>query len=341
MSTVRPFEITRCDLSKHATDEDTFERPHAASFFRSGARELETAASEPVIFGYLRYPLLGEQRAGMVKAIEARAESCGGSVLDVYYEAASPVAMLWTLIQGLDRRSSGHLVSAVTDYARAQGVDVRDVVDAGQVPPVRWRELVAELDRLRGGWIIVPSPHDFDHLGEPRHIVLQRLASMNVRVAYLHGGASAAEPGQRDAAAPPLDGTEIGQFRVSAFGLATEVTKLSAQMYLNRAGLAYLVDAVVDLLGDLTVRRVEDTLVPGQTNELTVQLIRRPESLMIQVSETHDHAGDPISETARAICGPEGVQQSKAADGGTVTRFEIGLTEKNAFDPVSTVRRPI
>ncbi|WP_157120938.1 hypothetical protein [Nocardia miyunensis] len=257
----------------------------------------------------------------------------------MYFETASPVGTLWALLEGLDCHTGGHLVSAVTEYAQAEGIDVRGVVHAGRVPPVRWRDLLAELDQLHGGWIIVPSPHDLDGLGEPRHVVLQRLASMDVHVVFLRGGASAPELGKRRAS-PVWEGAEIGQFRISAFGLAIEVAKLSSQMYLNRAGLAYLVDAVTDLLGDLIGRRVEDTLVPGRTNELTVQLIRRPESLVVLVSETHDHVGEPISATAHAICGPEGVRQTRAADGGTVTRLEITLAEAVDMRSASLVGRP-
>ena len=302
--------------------------------------EMRSVGLEPVIFGYLRYPLLGAQRAETVRAIEARAAVCGGPLRDVYFEATSPVTVLWTLIEGLDRRAGGHVVSAVTEYAQAEGVDMRDVLGAGRMPPVRWRELVAELSRLRGGWIIVPSPRDLDGLGEPRHIVLQRLAAMNVKVAYLRGGHDAPDSGQRPAVALLREGAEIGQFRVSAFGLAIEVAKLSAQMYLNRAGLAYLVDDVTDLLGDLIGRRVEDTLVPGQTNEISVQLIRRPDALVVLVGETHDHVGEPISAAARAVCGPEGVQQTEGPAGGTVTRFEIALTETVDTQTASIVRRP-
>ncbi|WP_067473059.1 hypothetical protein [Nocardia amamiensis] len=304
-----------------------------------GVEDLEQVSQTLGIFGYLRYPLVGQQRAEFVRAIEERAMSCGGPLRDVYFEAASPVAMLWTLLQGLDRDWGGDVVSAVTEYARADGVDVRDVLDGGRVAPVQWRALVAELDRLGGGWIIMPSPRDLDGLGEPRHVVLQRLAAMNVHVAYLRGGASAPEPGQRRAPALVSEGTEIGQFRVSAFGLAIEVAKLSAQMYLNRAGLAYLVDAVTDLLGDLIGRRVEDTLVPGRTNEMTVQLLRRSDSLVVVVSETHDHLGEPVSATARAVCGLDGVEQAQAPDGGTVTRYRVALTEPVAFESAA-IRRP-
>ena len=296
---------------------------------------------EKAVFGYLRYPLLGERRTEMVAALKARAESWGGGPLrDVYFETASPVATLWALVEGLDCHTGGHLVSAVTEYARAEGIDVRGVIHAGRVPPVRWRDLLAELDRLHGGWIVVPSLQDLDGLGEPRHVVLQRLASMDVQVAYLRGGTSNPETALRRTPALAVEGTEIGQFRISAFGLAIEIAKLSAQRYLNRAGLGYLVDAVTDLLGDLIGRRLEDTLVPGQTNELTIQLIRRPESLVVLVSETHDHVGEPISATAHAVCGPEGVSQARRYGGGTVTRLEVALTEAVDMRSATLVRRP-
>lgn len=303
---------------------------------------MNSIISAPVIYGYSRFPLVGNRRAALVHDMHATAGELGGPLRGVYWEAPSPAGVLWSLLETLDRRLGGQVVSTLTEFAQAEGVDIRDVVAAGLPAMSRWRALVDELSRFPDSWIIMPSPRDLDALGEPRRTVLQRLSSMRVGVSYLYRPSGSPTPPRRPPtrrpSAPDID-SELGKIRIRAYGLPVEKAKISTAFYLSRAGLGYMVDTVNKLLVELVGERVEDTLIPGRTNEIVVVFRRRRNSLVVQIQETHDHTDEPVNDTAYALCGRDRVHRAGTADGGTVTSCELLLSDDGTTRLADGVRR--
>lgn len=87
-----------------------------------GVGALEQVSHTLEIFGCLRNPLLGQQRAEFVKATEEQAVTCGGLLCEAGCESASSVAMFWALLQDVDRDRGGDMMSAVTNHAWAEPV---------------------------------------------------------------------------------------------------------------------------------------------------------------------------------------------------------------------------
>ncbi|KIA61119.1 hypothetical protein [Nocardia vulneris] len=289
----------------------------------------------------MQLPLLGSQRTEVEAEMEALAARCGGTIEGrLFCEAASPVAVLWSLVVAVDERSNGWLMEQLREAADRTGVDLARLV-ASAAPVPAFMAMLDALSRWGGEYVIAPSPAHFDGLGAARKVVLERIsqASRSATVEYVdpllvpRGAQPDRSEERRAAESEVLDEdrpVELGVEQIGAYGLALEVIGLSTHRHLARAGLGDLIDQVDALLGEVVRAALRFTAranLAADTNRLTVRWLRYPDRLLVTLKETRDHA-DPISVALRAVCDRHrgtSVGRDRCEDGGTLTWFELPL----------------
>ncbi|WP_433521567.1 hypothetical protein ACQPZ2_30220 [Nocardia pseudovaccinii] len=293
-------------------------------------------------FGYLQLSLVGTHRADAVRHIEAFAARHGRVVDKIACEPSAPVEVLRSLLEALDRRSGGRALRTLAELARRQGASLDRLLDTRPATTVFW-SLIAELDRAGGGYILTPSPRHLDGLGSSRSVLLQRLSQTHPAITIVYTDPAPEQlpepaPGQLDEARSGM----VCQFRVAALGCAVEVAALNVHIGLTRAGLGDMVDQVEALLREIIGSAVEfdAKTAPQETNQLTVELVRDPETLRVLTHETHDHAHELISDAIHRLCDRPGggrATRTRSATGGTLTCCELPL---RFHDQPNELRRP-
>ncbi|WP_433195829.1 hypothetical protein ACQP1G_42485 [Nocardia sp. CA-107356] len=281
-------------------------------------------------FGYLQMSLVGARRAEVEQHIEALAARSRRMVDKIACEPSAPVEVLGSLLKALDRRSGGRTLPTLAELARSQGVELDRLLSSRPATAVFW-SLVAELDRAGGGYILTPSPRHLDGLGSSRSALLHRLSQTHPAIIVVYTDPAPDQPDERPP--EPLDEARSGvvcQFRVAALGCAVEVAALNAHIGLARAGLGDMVDQVDALLREIIGSAVafDSETAPEVANQLTVELVRDPETLRVVTHETRDHAGEPVSDAIARLCdrscGGRAIR-TRTATGGTLTCCELPL----------------
>lgn len=277
-------------------------------------------------FGYLQLSLVGTRRTEVVEHIEAFAARHGRVVDKIACEPSPSVAVLRSLLEALDRRSGGRALPTLAELAGRQGVELDRLLDYRPATTVFW-SLVAELDRVGGGYILTPSPRHLDGLGPSRSVLLHRISQTHPAITVVYTDPAPDQP------PPYMEQDHSGvvcQFRVAALGCAVEVATLNAHIGLTRAGLGDMVDQVEALLREIVGNAVEfdAETVSEAPNQLTAELVRGPETLRVLTHETRDHAHEPVSDPIHQLCDrPLGghATRTRPATGGTLTCCELPL----------------
>ncbi|WP_062993821.1 ATP:cob(I)alamin adenosyltransferase [Nocardia anaemiae] len=277
-------------------------------------------------FGYLQQSLVGARRTEVVEHIEAFAARHGRVVDKIACEPSPSVAVLRSLLEALDRRSGGRALPMLAELARRQGVELDRLLDYRPSTTVFW-SLVAELDRAGGGYILTPSPRHLDGLGSSRSVLLHRISQTHPAITVVYTDPA---PDQPPAYLDQNHSGVVCQFRVAALGCAVEVATLNAHIGLARAGLGDMVDQVEALLREIIGSAVEfdAETVSEEPNQLTVELVRGPETLRVLTHETRDHAYEPVSDHIHQLCDWPLVgraTRTRLPTGGTLTCCELPL----------------
>ncbi len=289
----------------------------------------ECAMTAPT-FGYLQLSLVGARWAEVVGHIEAFAARYGRVVDKIACEPSAPVEVLRSLLEAVDRRSGGRVLPTLAELARRQGSELDRLLDYRPATTVFW-SLVAELDRAGGGYILTPSPRHLDGLGSSRSVLLHRISQTHPAITVVYTDPAPDQPSEP--APERQDKARSGivcQFGVAALGCAVEVATLNAHIGLTRAGLGDMVDQVEAILREIIGSAVEFDAerVPEETNQLTVELVRDPETLTVLTHETRDHVHEPVSDAIHQLCDRAlggRATRTRSATGGTLTACELPL----------------
>ncbi|WP_433759569.1 hypothetical protein [Nocardia sp. CA-135398] len=296
-------------------------------------------------FGYLQLSLVGARRAEVEQHIEAFAARHGRAVDKIAYEPTPPIALLRSLLEVLNRQSGGRTLPTLAELARRQGIELDRLLNSRPATAVFW-SLVAELDRVGGGYILTPSPRHLDGLGSSRSALLHRISQTHPAITVVYTDPAPDQPDERPS--EHLDEARSGvvcQFRVAALGCAVEVAALNAHIGLTRAGLGDMVDQVDALLREIIGSAVafDSETAPEVANQLTVEVMRDPETLRVLAHETRDHADEPVSATVARLCDlPPGgrVTRTRSATGGTLTCCELPLRLHDQLDEFRRAESP-
>jgi hypothetical protein len=281
------------------------------------------------VYGYMRLALVGRRGSEVDRQIRHVAAGFGGAVRRVFVEPAPAVNVLWSLVMGLDRLSSGQVVPALMDIADREGVDIRRLIGGRAGPATQWRALLAEIIRAGGGDIVIPSPEHLDGLAESTAALLQQLSRSQPRIQVVFLSdlppANQSMPRPRRPVAPVGNGSVlVGEFTITAFTAELEVALLKARWHLSHAGLAYRADEVAALLRALIQARIAPQ-PPDEPDTIRIRLLRTAHTLVVDVHETENHATEPVPATVSDRC--MNVRRLQSITGGTATWCELPLAD--------------
>ncbi|WP_028477387.1 hypothetical protein [Nocardia sp. CNY236] len=294
----------------------------------------------PQLHGYMRLPLIEDGLDTVMRTFVDFASHHGFRLCRVFQEVDPPASLLWFLVQQVDRESGGRLVAQLHEVARRDAIDLPRLLRGS---PPRDRALRALLAAVNGsgGYVVVPSPRHLEGLAEPRELLVRRMSRMHppVGVLYLDAVAGASRsPDHRRSDQVPGDVGVVGEFTVKAFGLAVEIARLNTHIHLSRAGSSDVIEQADAIVREFVRTAVDVASASGATNVLTVRLIRRPDTLRMEFTETREHADEPVDTLVRRYCA--GVTRSRSITGGTVTRCELPLARTVPHEHSSAAPTP-
>ncbi|MEV3961583.1 hypothetical protein AB0M34_11890 [Nocardia sp. NPDC050193] len=287
-------------------------------------------------FGFIQTQVTGSSPRTTAERLQASARTYGAPVLEhTFVQPRSPVDDLWALVQACDQESGGQVLERLRQLARRHGIDLQRLLDSAPPTPALW----TMLDRLasaESGYLLVPSPQHFDHLGVPRTTLLRLIARVapQVRVVFLDSHSDREQRGV------------IARVDVPAAELAVEIVDLTVRERLARAGLGHVVASVLGVLHELVGDAIRATTASvGDLGRIHVKVLRPAgtPTVSVQFFETRDHADEPVSETVWRMCNPTAgghVRRLRRAEGGTVTLCELPLQMPYPDPPVSGVGEP-
>ena len=289
------------------------------------------------MYGYLRLTVLRRPCQEAEGQIARVAAEFGGQVQRVFIEPIPAVDVLWSVFVGADRVSGGHLMPAVTAVADRREVDLRQLCERGRraTAAVAWHALLAEIRRVGGGRVIVPTLAHLDGLAESRSTLLHQLSRMRPAVYVV--SALEGTPGVARVDGDPATqviSALVGEFRVGS----VEVLAKRVWWYLARAGLSYLVADAEAVLRELIGAGTSSEPF-GESGEVRVRLLRTVHRLAIDVHTSRPYAGEPVPEEVRRRCSR--VRRQDSATGGTRTWCELPLADPDSAGPVEAVPRRI
>jgi hypothetical protein len=235
------------------------------------------------------------------------------------------------MVQACDQESGGQVIERLWQLARRHGIDLQRLLNSPPPTPALW----TMLDRLtdaESGYLLVPSPRHFDHLGIPRTTLLRLIARVapQVRVVFLDSHSDSEKRGL------------IARVDVPAAELAVEIVDLTVRERLARAGLGHVVASVLAVLHELVDDAIRASAASVEDpSRIRVEVLRPSGTSTVSVRflETRDHADEPINATVWRRCNPTAggsVRRLRGAEGGTVTLCELPL-QMLSSDPVPTV----
>lgn len=288
------------------------------------------------IFGYMQWELVQEARTEVELRMRAFAAEHRLTLDRVECHLPRPSDMMWSLLQELDRQRGTRVAAEVAELAHRRGVDIH--ADSHHRAAATFAALVHDLEALGGGTLLIPSPMHLDGMGGAGAQLVERLSRPGSLIDLWHLGLQADL--NSDDIPTGSSPEQVCEFSVAALGWAVEVASLNVHVHLGRAGLGNmvaLVDAVLTEIVDDAVR-FDLRTIPDSANRLTVQLELDGRRLIVRISETREHADEPISQSVHRMCESIGgrVQRGRLASGRTLTQCTLPVTQNPPAELPST-----
>ncbi|MFD3705811.1 hypothetical protein ACFWUP_21945 [Nocardia sp. NPDC058658] len=286
------------------------------------------------VFTYYRRPLVRNRiEAVEARLVEVALQYGSGDLTDrMFVEFESPVRILWSLVEVLDRRIGVNVAEQVRLLARDQGYEFDQMLNYAPPVPALWR-LTAAVEAAGGGTVLIPSIEHLTNLGCSESALLNHISGRpNTQVIWtdpLSEVSRTTSDPRESAPSEPLAGV-LGEFRVSPFCAALRMARFYCEEHLSRAGLSTLVDAVDELMVAVVgpaEQRWSGCI--GTLNEQMEVRLTRPAGtrlLVIDVTETRDIADEPLDSKLQRICASGiSVRRRYGSGGGTLTRCEVPI----------------
>lgn len=274
------------------------------------------------MLGYIQSRLVGDSARATAYRLEDSARVYGGSVR-IFHEAASPVQVLWGLLEAFDAEMGTEIAGQMWRFAYDRGLDMGRVLESPP-PATALLALLGAVAESDPGYVVVPSLTHFDGLSVPRQLIRQLITRIapQCRVIDLDRGH---EHGRAGSIA------EIDV--VPAAPMAVQIVATHVRRELNLRALGDVISPVLAVLNELVGEAVQHAAADPDSpaSRLRVEVVCPPESttVIVDVIESRDHVDEPVSAPILRYCAAANatVHRFRSNTGTTLTRCEVPLPD--------------